>query len=70
MPEWAQDPASEFHFVECADAEDGTAKMLQIVRERMPARYGLDPARDIQVLCPMHAAASAPALSISICSRR
>jgi hypothetical protein len=30
MPEWAQDPASDFHFVECADAEDGTAKMLQI----------------------------------------
>jgi exodeoxyribonuclease V alpha subunit len=54
MPEWAQDPASDFHFVACADAEDGTAKMLQIVRERMPARYGLDPARDIQVLCPIN----------------
>jgi exodeoxyribonuclease V alpha subunit len=47
-----QDPASDFHFVECADAEDGAAKMLQIVRERVPARYGLDPVRDIQVLCP------------------
>ena len=28
--------------------------MLQIVRERIPARYGLDPIRDIQVLCPMN----------------
>jgi len=54
MPEWVQDPASDFHFVECADAEDGVAKILQIVRERIPARYGLDPIRDIQVLCPMN----------------
>ena len=54
MPEWAQDPASDFHFVECVDAEDGVAKILQIVRDRIPARYGLDPIRDIQVLCPMN----------------
>jgi exodeoxyribonuclease V alpha subunit len=54
MPEWAQDPASDFHFIECADAEDGVDKILRIVRERIPARYGLDPIRDIQVLCPMN----------------
>ncbi len=54
MPEWVQNPASDFHFVECADAEDGAAKILQIVRERIPGRYGLDPIRDIQVLCPMN----------------
>ncbi|MDG4602596.1 MAG: ATP-dependent RecD-like DNA helicase [Defluviicoccus sp.] len=54
MPEWVQDPASDFHFVECADPEDGVAKILQIVHERIPARYGLDPIRDIQVLCPMN----------------
>jgi exodeoxyribonuclease V alpha subunit len=54
MPELEQDPASDFHFVECADAEDGVAKILQIVRERIPARYGLDSIRDIQVLCPMN----------------
>ncbi|QNT68764.1 ATP-binding domain-containing protein [Defluviicoccus vanus] len=54
MPEWVQDPTSDFHFIECADAEDGVAKILQIVRERIPKRYGLDPIRDIQVLCPMN----------------
>ncbi|MFZ1415546.1 MAG: ATP-dependent RecD-like DNA helicase [Defluviicoccus sp.] len=54
MPEWVQDPASDFHFIECADPEDGVTKILQIVRERIPARYGLDPIRDIQVLCPMN----------------
>jgi exodeoxyribonuclease V alpha subunit len=53
MPEWVQDPASDFHFIEC-DPEDGAAKILQIVRERIPTRYGLDPVRDIQVLCPMN----------------
>jgi exodeoxyribonuclease V alpha subunit len=53
MPERVQDPASDFHVL-CADAEDGTAKILQIVRERIPARYGLDPIRDIQMLCPMN----------------
>jgi exodeoxyribonuclease V alpha subunit len=54
MPEWIQDPMSDFHFVECADPEDGVAKILHIVRERIPARYHLDPIRDIQVLCPMN----------------
>ena len=54
MPEWVQNPASDFHFIECVDAEDGAAKILQIVRERIPGRYGFDPIRDIQVLCPMN----------------
>jgi exodeoxyribonuclease V alpha subunit len=54
MPEWVRDPASDFHFVGSADAGDAAAKILQIVRERIPARYGLDPIRDIQVLCPMN----------------
>jgi exodeoxyribonuclease V alpha subunit len=54
MPEWVQDPASDFHFIECADPEEGVGKILQIVRERIPTRYGLDPIRDIQVLCPMN----------------
>ena len=54
MPEWVQDPTSDFHSIECTDAEDGAAKILQIVRERIPGRYGLDPIRDIQVLCPLN----------------
>jgi exodeoxyribonuclease V alpha subunit len=54
MPEWTRDPDSDFHFVSCRDPEDGVAKILEIVRERIPARFGLDPIRDIQVLCPMN----------------
>jgi thiaminase/transcriptional activator TenA len=29
-------------------------KLLAIVQERIPKRFGLDPIRDIQVLCPMN----------------
>jgi exodeoxyribonuclease V alpha subunit len=54
MPDWARDPHSDFHFVACRDAEDGVAKIIEIVRDRIPARFGLDPVRDIQVLCPMN----------------
>ena len=37
-----------------AEPEDGVRKLLAIVRERIPKRFGLDPIRDIQVLCPMN----------------
>ena len=54
MPEWPR-PGSEsdFYFVECKDPEDGAAKVVEIVRKRIPQRFGLDPIRDVQVLCPM-----------------
>src|SRR6202035_5082044 len=44
----------DFFFVEAADAEDGVRKILALVKERIPKRFGLDPIRDIQVLCPMN----------------
>jgi exodeoxyribonuclease V alpha subunit len=53
MPEWRRDPDADFHIVGCTDPEDGAAKVLRIVQDRIPARFGLDPIRDIQVLCPM-----------------
>jgi exodeoxyribonuclease V alpha subunit len=54
MPDWARNPDSDFHFIACRDAEDGIAKIIEIVRDRIPARFGLDPIRDVQVLCPMN----------------
>jgi len=30
------------------------AKLLEVVARRIPARFGLDPIRDVQVLCPMN----------------
>jgi exodeoxyribonuclease V alpha subunit len=48
------DGPSDFYFVEAADPEDGVAKIVTIIRERLPRRFGLDPVRDIQLLCPMN----------------
>lgn len=54
MPEPGQEPGSDFHFVCCQEPEDGLVKLLEIVAKRIPARFGLDPIRDVQVLCPMN----------------
>jgi exodeoxyribonuclease V alpha subunit len=54
MPDWARNPESDFHFVSCRDAEDAAAKIVEMVKDRIPARFGLDPIREIQVLCPMN----------------
>jgi exodeoxyribonuclease V alpha subunit len=54
MPELRQGEGSDFFFVEAAEPEEGVRKLLAVVRERIPARFGLDPVRDVQVLCPMN----------------
>jgi exodeoxyribonuclease V alpha subunit len=54
MPELAAAEDSDFYFVEAADPEDGVRKVVTIVRERIPKRFGFGPVRDIQVLCPMN----------------
>ena len=54
MPEWPKaGEASDFFFVEAKEPEDGAAKLVEIVRDRIPRRFGLDPIQDVQVLCPM-----------------
>ena len=54
MPDLAIAEAGDFYFVDAAEPEDGVRKLLAIVRDRIPKRFGLDPIRDIQVLCPMN----------------
>ncbi|MDI3305881.1 MAG: ATP-dependent RecD-like DNA helicase [Acetobacteraceae bacterium] len=54
MPDLTPGEGSDFYFVEAADPEAGLAKLLTMVRERIPRRFGLDPVRDVQVLCPMN----------------
>jgi exodeoxyribonuclease V alpha subunit len=47
-------------------AENDTDKVadlvVDIVARRLPARFGLDPRRDVQVLCPMHRGAAGAAI--------
>jgi exodeoxyribonuclease V alpha subunit len=53
MPEWeARD--SDFYFVERDTPEAISETLLKMVRERIPGKFGFDPIRDVQVLCPMN----------------
>ena len=54
MPDLKPQEGSDFYFVEAADPETGLEKLLAMVRDRIPRRFGLDPVRDVQVLCPMN----------------
>jgi exodeoxyribonuclease V alpha subunit len=54
MPEWEAVEGSDFFFVDAQQPEDGVRKLLSVVRDRIPARFGLDSVRDVQVLCPMN----------------
>ena len=45
---------SDFYFVERDDPASARDTLVDLVCERIPARFGLDPRRDIQVLTPMH----------------
>jgi exodeoxyribonuclease V alpha subunit len=50
----ADDPGSDFFFIEKEEPEDILATLKTLVEERIPKRFGLHAAQDIQVLCPMH----------------
>jgi exodeoxyribonuclease V alpha subunit len=54
MPELTAPEGSDFYFVDAAEPEDALRKLLTMVSRRIPKRFGLDPVRDIQVLCPMN----------------
>ena len=45
---------SDFYFVPAETPEEIHAKLLQVVTERIPKRFGLHPVKDIQVLTPMN----------------
>jgi len=44
----------DFFWFGCEDTEQTAELVVDIVARRIPARFGLDPRRDVQVLCPMH----------------
>src|SRR6202021_3005574 len=45
---------SDFYFVPADDPETALARIIDLVKKRIPQRFGFDPIRDIQVLCPMN----------------
>lgn len=45
---------SDFYFIAADEPETAIQRILELVRVRIPQRFGLNPVRDIQVLCPMN----------------
>jgi exodeoxyribonuclease V alpha subunit len=45
---------SDFYFISREDPEAARNTIVELVAERIPARFGLDPLTQIQVLTPMH----------------
>ena len=50
---------SDFYYVPADDPETAVARIVDLVKTRIPQRFGFDPVRDIQVLCPMNRGALA-----------
>jgi exodeoxyribonuclease V alpha subunit len=45
---------SDFYFISREDPDAARATIVELVAERIPARFGFDPVTDVQVLTPMH----------------
>jgi exodeoxyribonuclease V alpha subunit len=45
---------SDFYFIERQEPERIIDTLVEVVKERIPKRFSLDPIRDIQILSPMH----------------
>ncbi|MGE5184969.1 MAG: ATP-dependent DNA helicase, partial [Acidobacteriota bacterium] len=54
LPELDAAPTSDFFFISREDPLAAQSTIVELVAERIPARFGLDPIADIQVLAPMH----------------
>jgi exodeoxyribonuclease V alpha subunit len=53
-PESAPPNGGDFYFIEAAQPNAVLDRIITVVRDRIPARFGLDPFRDVQVLAPMN----------------
>jgi exodeoxyribonuclease V alpha subunit len=48
------DAETDFYFVPADEPETAVPRIIELVKTRIPRRFGLDPIRDVQVLCPMN----------------
>jgi len=55
LPTFEDDvPGNDFYFIHQEDPDKVLEIILELTKERIPKRFGLDPVDDIQVLTPMH----------------
>jgi exodeoxyribonuclease V alpha subunit len=57
MPQFSRD-ATDFFLFPAEEAEEAADLAVDLVQNRIPRRFGLDPMTDIQVLSPMHRGAA------------
>jgi exodeoxyribonuclease V alpha subunit len=50
----AEDQDHDFFFIDRANPERALQTVLEVVAERAPKRFGVDPIREVQVLAPMY----------------
>ena len=46
---------ADFYFVPARDSEEAHQRIVEVIKRRLPKRFGFDPMRDIQLLSPMKA---------------
>lgn len=68
MPDLSRpESESDFYFVQADGPETAVSRIIELAKTRIPRRFGLDPIRDIQVLCPMNrAGVGARSLNIAL----
>ncbi|MFZ4763369.1 MAG: ATP-dependent RecD-like DNA helicase [Roseimicrobium sp.] len=54
LPDLKPSHDADFFFLERNTSEEIQQTIVQLVRDRLPAKYAFQPERDIQVLCPMN----------------
>jgi len=52
--EYPEFNTEDFFFVDRTDAHRALETVVELVHERIPRKFGLDPVKDVQVLAPMH----------------
>ncbi len=54
VPDLKPSSDADFFFIERSSSEDILQTIVQLTKERLPAKYAFDPKVDIQILCPMN----------------
>jgi exodeoxyribonuclease V alpha subunit len=54
LPDLTNPPGTDLFFFDAKEPEDAARRVVEVVSERIPRRFGLDPRRDVQVLVPVH----------------
>jgi len=58
LPQFSADEEGDFYFIEQSEPDRVVGLIATLVRERIPARFGLDPVEEVQVLTPMNRGAT------------